>query len=85
MCANGTCGGGCGDAPRFTQQLTTGVRPRVVGTAAGPDLLPDHLITPAGGMLTYEALYAGLGPNGEPAALAVPGTYGAHATRAGRR
>lgn len=77
------CGGSC-KRPRFVSEPAA-VPMSVVGTAAGVDVLPDHLIRVSGGMITYESIYAGLGPNGEPAALVIPGTYGAHATRAGRR
>jgi hypothetical protein len=90
MCVGcgGTCTGDDGDgddtAPRFTRH-PMGVRPTVVGSAMGPTQIPDHLITPAGALITYEALYSGLGPNGEPAALSYPGSYGQFATRAGRR
>lgn len=77
------CGGSC-KRPRFTSRPGT-VPLTVVGTAATVGQLPDTLIRTTGPMITYEGLYAGLGPNGEPAALSIPGTYGAYATRAGRR
>lgn len=81
------CGGTCSqlpdDAPRFVRPVT-GTRPVVVGSAYGPDQVPTALVTPRGNLLTFETLYAGLGPGGEPAALTYPGTYGAAATRAGK-
>lgn len=77
------CGGGC-KRPRFISE-SGDVPMSVVGTAASVDVIPDSLIRVSGPMITYESIYAGLGPNGEPAALVIPGTYGAHVTRAGRR
>lgn len=84
-CGN-TCGGAVAapPAPRFTTAPKL-VRPEFVGTAFGPDLIPDVLIRQQGQLITYETLYAGLSPNGQPAAVVIPGSYGQYATRAGRR
>lgn len=77
------CGGTC-TAPRFTSN-PTGVRPVVVGTAAGPDLVPVHIIRQNGRLATFEGLYTGLDPSGEPSVAVLPGSFGMGATRAGRR
>jgi hypothetical protein len=37
-----------------------------------------------GGLITYEDLYTGLGPDGKPALLVAPGTFGTYAQKAGR-
>lgn len=85
MCMVGTCGGTCSTPPppRFTRPPGE-VRPTVVGSAHGPDLIPDALVATRGQLLSYEGMYAGRGPNGEPAAVVIPGTYGEYATRAGK-
>lgn len=89
MCigCGGTCGGttGAPPAPRFATPPGDPAAMTVVGTAAGPDTIPTGLVRATGQLLTYESLYAGLAPNGQPAAMVAPGTYGQHATRAGRR
>lgn len=80
------CGGTCTpdeNVPRFT-------RPpgypnlRVVGTNNGPTEAPDSVVRANGLLLTYEDLYTGLGPDGTPALLVAPGTFGTYAQRAGR-
>jgi hypothetical protein len=60
----------------------------VVGTSNGPTEAPtvlDSVVrrTPAG-LLTYEDLYTGQGPDGKPAFLIAPGTFGTYATAAGK-
>ncbi|AGS73940.1 hypothetical protein [Streptomyces collinus] len=87
------CGGKCKggtraqDGPRFTRP-PGGPDLRVVGTSNGPTeapTVPDSVVrrTP-GGLLTYEDLYTGLGPDNKPALLIAPGTFGTYAQRAGR-
>jgi hypothetical protein len=85
------CGGTCSDkgpdGPRFTQPIRYPDL-RVVGTAGGPTqapTVPDSVVrrTPAG-LLTYEDLYTGLGPDGKPALLVAPGTFGTYAQKRGR-
>lgn len=83
------CGGKCRtkpdpDGPRFT-------RPpgypdlRVVGTNNGPTEAPDSVVrATSSGLLTYEDLYTGLGPDGKPALFTMPGTFGTYATMAGK-
>lgn len=85
MCVG--CGGTCAEAPegpRFTRHAG-GPDLRVVGSAGGPEQLPDSVVrqTP-GGLITYEDLYTGLGPDGKPALLVAPGTFGTYAQKAGR-
>ena len=47
-------------------------------------MVPDSVVRRTGGLLTYEDLYTGLGPDGKPAVLTMPGTFGMYATQAGR-
>lgn len=83
MCQS--CGGTCSPPPpRFTAPAGP-VPMSLVGSVAGPDQAPTGVVRTYGQMLTYESMWAGLGPNGEPAAFVIPGTYGGYATRAGRR
>lgn len=84
MC-NASCGGSCAPPPpRFTAAAGP-VPMTVIGSAAGPDLVPDHFVRTYGQMLSYESMFTGLSANGEPAAMVIPGTYGGYVTRAGRR
>ena len=83
------CGGKCKakdpeSVPRFT-------RPpgyphlRVVGTNNGPTEAPDSVVRATSNrLLTYEDLYTGLGPDGKPALMTMPGTFGTYAQKAGR-
>lgn len=82
------CKGTCDDGhsgPRFTRPAG-GPDLRVVGTNDGPTMQPpDSVVRRTGdGLLTYEDLYTGLGPDGKPALLIAPGTFGTYAQRAGR-
>lgn len=91
MCVG--CGGTCKgrkngqDGPRFTR-APGGPDLRVVGTNNGPTELPtvpDSVVRRTlAGLLTYEDLYTGQGPDGKPALLIAPGTFGTYAQRAGR-
>lgn len=82
MCVK--CGGTCGGrrrGPRFVSHpVPTSME--VVGTADSVERLPDGLIEVRGGMITYEDLYTGLGPDGQPSTSRIPGTFGNYATRA---
>lgn len=83
MCVG--CGGTCEDreGPRFTRHAG-GPDLRVVGTSNGVTEMPDSVVRRTGnGLLTYEDLYTGLGPDGKPALMSLPGTFGTYATRAG--
>lgn len=81
MCVG--CGGSCSPPkPRFTQ-VAGDPQMVVIGSNWGPIRGTAHSLTDAGGTLAYETLYTGLGPNGEPALLAHPGTFG-QSFRAGR-
>lgn len=83
MCVK--CGGTCGSkrpGPRFTRPAPAGFPLELVGTAGGVDHIPDGVITVKGGMITYEDLFTGLGPDGQPASHRIPGTFGSHTTRA---
>lgn len=79
-----TCGGTCGGKrrPRFVMPPAP-VNLTIKGTAGGVDHIPDALITQAHGMIAFENLYTTLGPDGQPAAATIPGTYGSHVTKAG--
>lgn len=82
MCVK--CGGTCGGrrrGPRFTRPAASAPM-ELVGTAGGVDHIPDAMIEVRGGMITYEDLYTGLGPDQQPAAHRIPGTFGSYATRA---
>lgn len=83
MCVG--CGGKCTteDGPRFTAPQRY-PNLRVVGTNNGPTEAPDSVVRATGGLLTYEDLYTGLGPDGKPALLVAPGTFGSYATMAGK-
>lgn len=82
MCAS--CGGTCGRKRRRVRFVDhpAPANLEVKGTAGGVDHILDALITQSGGMLTYESLYTTLGPDNQPAYATIPGTFGAHATRA---
>jgi hypothetical protein len=58
---------------------------RVVGTSNGVTEAPDSVVraNASTGLLTYEDLYTGMGPDGKPAMLILPGSFGNYATRAG--
>jgi hypothetical protein len=46
---------------------------------------PDSVVRrTADGLLTYEDLYTGIGPDGKPALMILPGTFGTYAQKAGR-
>jgi hypothetical protein len=85
MCVGcgGTCEGETG--PKFvTPQGYPNLR--VVGSNNAPTMLPPDSVVRAtpNGMLTYEDLYTGLGPDGKPALLTTLGTFGSYATAAGK-
>lgn len=82
MCMGGGCEGAC-ERPRFTQHAA-GPDLRVVGTAAGVTDMPDSVVRRNNGMITYEDLYTGLGPDGKPSLMILPGTFGTYAQKAGR-
>lgn len=82
MCVN--CGGTCKGKrrrPRFVEPAASPTL-EIKGTAGGVDHIPDNLIEQRGGMITYETLYTAMGPDGQPAAAVIPGTFGSYATRA---
>lgn len=83
MCVG--CGGTCKpEGPHWTQPAGDPDL-RVVGTAMGPTAAPDSVVrVTRGGLITYEDLYTGLGPDGKPALLVANGTFGTYAQRAGR-
>jgi hypothetical protein len=84
MCAGckGTCKGESGlkfTTPQGYPDL------RVVGTNNAPTMAPDSVVRATGaGLLTYEDLYTGLGPDGKPALMILPGSFGTYAQKAGR-
>lgn len=83
MCVK--CGGKCGEqrrGPRFNRPAPSAFPLEIVGTAGGVDHIPDGLIEVRGGMITYEDLFTGLTPEGQPAAHRIPGTFASHTTRA---
>lgn len=84
MCVG--CGGTCADGARGPRYASHAGGPnlRVVGTNNGPTAVPDRVIRQTNGLITYENLYTGLGPDGRPAILIAPGTFGSYATRAGK-
>ena len=82
MCVK--CGGRCGrpvKGPRFITPAGSASM-ELVGTAGGVDHIPDGVIEVRGGMITYEDLFTGMGPDGQPASHRIPGTFGSHTTRA---
>lgn len=84
MCVG--CGGTCTptSGPRWTQPAGDPDL-RVVGNNMGPTMAPDSVVRVTGnGLITYEDLYTGLGPDNRPALLVAPGTFGTYAQRAGR-
>lgn len=88
MCVG--CGGTCASGstgrrrgPRYTRPAA-GPDLRVVGTNNAPGIAPDSAVRQTNGLITYEDLYTGLGPDGKPALMVMPGTFGAYATKAGR-
>lgn len=76
MCA--TCGGGCDEqaAPNFSTTQNVGPPAmRILGTHGAPSTAPTHLIRQTGDVATYETLYTGLTPAGEPALMVAAGTF----------
>ena len=88
MCADGQCQGS-GSFPNFITPTHntpgcrhghdggTSVRGTLYATALVPKaVLPAYVTTVTSMYAGYQDLYSGLGPDGMPAAYAVPGTYG---------
>lgn len=70
---------------RFLRPVGSPAR-RIVGSAGGaPSMAPTALVSqPSPGVATYEDLFTGLAPNGEPALYVSGGTFPAQARPAGR-
>jgi len=84
MCAG--CAGKCGGESGLKFTTPQGYPDlRVVGTNNAPLMAPDSVVrvNDGTGLITYEDLYTGLGPDGKPALLTTKGTFGTYATRAG--
>ncbi|MFC8719759.1 hypothetical protein [Kitasatospora sp. NPDC057198] len=75
MCAG--CGGSCSSsAPNFSTTQNVGPpEMRILGTHGAPTAAPTHLIRQAADVATYETLYSGLTPAGEPALMVAAGTF----------
>jgi hypothetical protein len=79
------CGGTCADqAPRFTQNANP-AEMALIGTNMAPSIAPVALVRQVSpGLATYQSLYTGLAPNGEPAQMIHLGTFTAMPPPAGR-